>query len=144
MKNELTIFYTDDDRDDLEFFTEIVETISSNIKVVQQTNGMELINQLKNPPPTPHLIFLDLNMPGLSGLETLTRLRQMEDHKNLPVVILSTSNDEKTIDTTLKMGANFYVPKSGVYESLKKSIEHALSINWKNFIPSQSNFVYNY
>lgn len=65
MKNECTIFYTDDDQDDLEFFMEIIETLDANINVVTQNSGNQLIHALENPPPHPTIVFLDINMPGM-------------------------------------------------------------------------------
>ena len=139
---ELTIFYTDDDQEDIDFFREIVDIIDSRVKVVVQSNGQELINALNNPPPTPYLVFLDINMPGMNGLETLKKVRESEQHKNLPVVMFSTSADEMTIEESKKLGASFYVPKSGAFDKLKKSIEHTLKMNWNNSFPEKSEFVY--
>ncbi len=139
---ELTIFYTDDDQEDIDFFREIVDIIDSRVKVVAQSNGQELINALNNPPPTPYLVFLDINMPGMNGLETLRKVRESEQHKNLPVVMFSTSADELTIEESKKLGASFYVPKSGAFDKLKKSIEHTLKMNWDNFPHGKSEFVY--
>lgn len=144
MKTDLTIFYTDDDPEDLDFFKEIVDIIDENVVVVTHNSGQELINALDNPPPTPHLVFLDINMPGLNGLETLKRVKQSERHNNIPVIIFSTSKDDTDIEKSRELGANFYLPKSGIFDQLKKSIEHALTTNWDNFIPNKNNFVYNY
>lgn len=139
MKSEFTIFYTDDDQDDLEFFTEIVDTINVDYNVVTQTNGQQLLDALDNPPPSPYMIFLDINMPGMNGLETLKKIR--ETNMNTPIVMFSTSNDETIIEQSRNLGANFYVPKSGVFEELKKSIEHTLAINWRSFITTENNFI---
>lgn len=144
MKTDLTIFYTDDDPEDLDFFKEIVDIIDENVVVVTHNSGQELINALDNPPPTPHLVFLDINMPGLNGLETLKRVKQSGRHNNIPVIIFSTSKDDTDIEKSRELGANFYLPKSGIFDQLKKSIEHALTTNWDNFIPNKNNFVYNY
>lgn len=144
MKADLTIFYTDDDPEDLDFFKEIVDIIDENVVVVTHKSGQELINALDNPPPTPHLVFLDINMPGLNGLETLKRVKQSERHNNIPVIIFSTSKDDTDIEKSRELGANFYLPKSGIFDQLKKSIEHTLTTNWDNFIPNKNNFVYNY
>jgi len=142
MKNDLTIFYTDDDQDDLEFFKEIVAEICSDYNVITQNNGLDLLHALNNPPPTPYVIFLDINMPGINGLDVLKKVRESAKHKLLPIVMFSTSNDEATIKKSRELGASYYMPKSGAFDSLKKSIEHALSINWAGFIPNDKNFLY--
>lgn len=142
MKNELTIFYTDDDQEDLEFFKEIVDIIDENLKVVTHNSGHDLLNALDNPPPTPHVVFLDINMPGLNGFETLKKVKNSDKYHNVPIVIFSTSSDETTIEKSRELGASFYVPKSGIFEQLKNSIEHTLKINWNTFIPGKNNFVY--
>ncbi|PZR07633.1 MAG: response regulator [Flavobacterium psychrophilum] len=139
MKSEFTIFYTDDDKDDLEFFTEIVDDINIDYNVVTQNNGQQLLDALDNPPPTPYMIFLDINMPGMNGLETLKKIR--ETNLNTPIVMFSTSNDDTIIEKSRNLGANFYVTKSSMFEDLKKSIEHALAIDWRSFIPTKNNFI---
>ena len=142
MKNELTIFYTDDDAEDLEFFTEVTSELGEHLNIVTQKNGRDLLHDLENPPPNPHIVFLDLNMPGISGFDVLEQLRSTEVYKNLPIVIFSTSNDEQTIEKSRKLGANFYVPKPSDFSLLKKIIQHALDINWDTFRPNKENFVY--
>lgn len=142
MKKELTIFYTDDDFDDLVFFREIVESLGTDYTIVTQNNGEQLLHALHNPPPQPYLIFLDINMPGMNGLETLKKLREKKNLKLLPVVIFSTSNDESIIERSRMLGATYYLTKSGSFTELEKSIAHVLSINWGSFVPTHKNFVY--
>lgn len=139
MKSEFTIFYTDDDKDDLQFFTEIVDEINVNYNVVTQNNGQQLLDALDNPPPTPYMIFLDINMPGMNGLETLQKIR--ENNVNTPIVMFSTSNDDTIIEQSRNLGANFYVTKSSMFDELKKSIERTLAIDWRSFIPTKNNFI---
>jgi len=141
MKKEFTIFYTDDDLDDLDFFTEVVDSIG-NINLVTQNNGKKLLEALHNPPPSPSILFLDLNMPGISGFDVLTEIRNSASWKNLPIIIISTSNDDKIIDKSLNLGANFYITKPNDFVSLKKSIEHSINVNWNSFMPNKDNFVY--
>jgi len=142
MKNELTIFYTDDDAEDLEFFTEVTSTLGDHLNIVTQNNGQKLLHDLKNPPPNPHIIFLDLNMPGFTGFDVLQQLRSSDNFKKLPIVIFSTSSDEKNIARSLELGASFYVTKPTDFSLFKKTIQHTLSINWDTFKPSKENFVY--
>lgn len=144
MEKEFTIFYTDDDQDDLDFFTEIVNSIDNNYKIVTYNNGKQLLEALRNPPPALHILFLDINMPGMNGLEILKMIRESESYKNLPIVMFSTSTDKETIQKSFEFGANFYVPKSGMFDQLKKSIEYAIKMNWNIFTPTKDNFVYSY
>jgi len=142
MKNELTIFYTDDDAEDLDFFIEVTSSLGDHLNIVTQSNGQKLLHDLKNPPPNPHILFLDLNMPGFSGLDVLQQLRSSDKFKKLPIVIFSTSSDEKNIAKSLELGASFYVTKPTDFSLFKKTIQHTLSINWDTFKPSKENFVY--
>jgi len=138
----MTIFYTDDDKEDLDFFREATESIDQNIEVVTLGGSSQLLHIIDNPPPHPHILFLDLNMPGLNGFDVLEILRSKDASQYLPIVIFSTSNDEELIRKSRELGANFYVPKSVSFESLRRSIEHAINIDWTNFIPNPQNFLY--
>ncbi len=137
-----TIFYTDDDKDDQEIFVEAVEEVSADVTVTLQENGDELIRLLHHPPPSPTIIFLDLNMPVKNGYEVLKEIKGSEFTKNLPVVIFTTSDHTSAIETTRKLGANMYIPKPSSFELLKNVIKHILAINWETFSASGKDFVY--
>jgi len=70
----------------------------------------------------PSLVLLDLNMPQMDGYETLKRIRQSPQIKNVPVVILTTSEDPEDIDTCYGLGVNAYIFKPTEYEALEKTI----------------------
>ncbi len=142
MVGEFTIFYADDDYDDLDFFKDVVESIGRKIDLFTHDHGEKILSALRNPPPVPQIIFLDLNMPGKSGFEVLEEIKSSEELKDLPVVIFSTSNDPSNISRSMKMGANFYVTKPTSFDSLKRAVEYTLEIDWKNFRPTKANFIY--
>jgi DNA-binding response OmpR family regulator len=62
----------------------------------------------------PDLIFLDIRLPGMNGLEVLEKLRQNDKTAAIPVVILSNLDDEKTISRGVSLGALEYVVKSRI------------------------------
>lgn len=129
-----TIFYTEDDADDILIFQEALKEACNtnyNLKVVE--DGEELLLSLKNPPPTPNIIFLDLNMPGKDGRETLKEIKENEKLKDYPVVILSTSSSQADIDFTYKNGASLYMTKPRKYSDLIKMLQTCLKIDWKSF-----------
>lgn len=135
MNEKLTIFYADDDIDDLEFFKLVIKRISDSYEVVTYLDGYELLEALNNPPPAPFLLFLDINMPRINGLEVLKKLRESDKYLHLPVIMLSTTKDGPFVQKSMDLGANYYVPKSSRFEDLRQSIEHSLKIDWKNFSP---------
>lgn len=143
MNEKLTIFYTDDDIDDLEFFKSIVKMITDDYAVVTHMDGNQLLHALENPPPNPYLLFLDINMPGMSGLEVLQTVRKSEKHAALPIIMFSTTQDKYIIEKTRVLGANYYLPKAENFKLLRKSIEHTLNINWSSFSADNSNYLYN-
>ncbi len=141
MKTDLTIFYADDDPEDRDFFRDVTSGIGG-VRLYTLDHGDALIDALHNPPPSPQIIFLDLNMPGKNGFQVLGELKQNDSLKDIPIVIFSTSSDSENVSKSKDLGASFYLPKSSDYAGFRKSIEHTLSIDWKNFNPSLKEFIY--
>ena len=71
----------------------------------------------------PELILLDLNMPGTGGKEFLKRIKDDENLKQLPVVILTTSDSEMDILDSYKLQASGYVSKPVTLDEFKKVVE---------------------
>lgn len=72
--------------------------------------------------PRPDLIFMDLNMPGVSGLELLQTLKQDSIFQHIPVIILTTSADDNDISKCYRALANCYVVKPINFDRFKKII----------------------
>jgi CheY-like chemotaxis protein len=81
------------------------------------STGEEALEYLKkskecsNEAPWPELILLDLNMPGMGGMEFLRRIKSSEDFNTIPVVILTTSDSEKDILEGYRLQAAGYIRK---------------------------------
>lgn len=138
----VTIFYLDDDQDDLDSFRDVVEEMGGNHSIYTHDHWDKLMFALDNPPPQPQILFLDLNMPGKSGIQVLQEVREKSNLNSLPVVILSTSQNHKTIAECRALGANMYIPKMGDYFRFKEAIQHALRTDWARFNPEHENFFY--
>lgn len=61
--------------------------------------------------PRPAVILLDLNLPGTDGREVLSRIKQDQSLKSIPVIVLTTSSDKRDIDSCYRDGANSYIQK---------------------------------
>lgn len=72
----------------------------------------------------PHVIFLDLRMPKLSGLEVLARLKSDPDLSCIPVVVLTSSDRAEDIDAAYRLGTNSYVTKHGAGAELQSGLRN--------------------
>ena len=78
---------------------------------------------------TPHLILLDLNLPGIDGKTVLAEIKQDAELKGIPVSILTSSASEKDLAQSYSLGANCYVVKPIDFKSFQK-IVRALENFW--------------
>ena len=82
--------------------------------------------------PRPGIILLDLNMPGTDGREVLTVIKQDQNLKAIPVIVLTTSSDERDIAACYQAGANSYVTKpvdlDGLFHALQRLQEFWLEL----------------
>lgn len=93
MKEPLVILHVDDDEDDLFIIGEALKAEQDTLHIVSAGDGNEALRYLQENKAAPHLIILDINMPGMDGRETLKHLKQNEQWKTIPTVVLSTSSD---------------------------------------------------
>jgi two-component system response regulator len=61
--------------------------------------------------PRPGVVLLDLNLPGTDGREVLAQVKTDNDLKKIPIIVLTTSSDERDIERCYAAGANSYVKK---------------------------------
>ncbi len=124
------LFLAEDDDDDIEFFTDIISQISSDIKISLAKNGNELMNLLESEIQLPDFIFLDLNMPIKSGFECLNEIRSVEKWKAIKIVVLSTSSDKEQANEVYKMGADLYLQKPNSFSAFKNTLSKCLQMDW--------------
>lgn len=72
---------------------------------------LEIIEQWKAGTPVPRLILLDIKLPKVSGLEVLKVLKNSSKTRHIPVVMLTSSNNDADIKTAYELGANSYITK---------------------------------
>jgi CheY-like chemotaxis protein len=59
----------------------------------------------------PLIVLLDLNLPGIDGREVLRAIKSSKEHKDIPVIVLTTSKDDRDINDSYRAGANSYIQK---------------------------------
>jgi CheY-like chemotaxis protein len=130
VKKVKSLLLIDDDTDDKELFLEAVAEIDNSVNCMSAKDGVEAIQLLQQVKEQPNLIFLDLNMPRMDGREFLTRIKNEDRLKNIPVIVYSTSKLEKDRDETKELGAADFMSKPSVFDELCRQIEAMLSRDW--------------
>lgn len=117
----------DDDLDDREIFIDVLQDIDKEIICHTATNGLEALSFLEKASPLPDFIFLDLNMPVMSGIQFLTEIKRHNKFDAIKIIIYTTSSYEKDIKETQELGANHFLTKPYSTVSLADSILRLLS-----------------
>lgn len=94
------------------------------VKTREASNGLEAIEQLAL--ENVEVVLLDLNMPDMHGYEVIHYIRQHQDYRDLPIVVISTRSDEASIQEALNSGANAYLTKPFDPEELNKLVAELL------------------
>ncbi len=125
--NKLILFLiAEDDPEDRMLITDAIQDANIEYPFEFVEDGEELINylhrqgkyeNLKNS-PLPGLIFLDLNMPKINGLEVLSEINKYPRFKRIPIIILTTSQEDDDIHKAYNLGVNSYITKPLSFEKL--------------------------
>lgn len=115
---DIIFLLIDDDADDSELFREALSEVDTDIVLYCAVNGEEALKRLKEI-PQPSLLFLDINMPRMNGWECLKRLKASDEYKAIPVIMYSTSSNQREIDIAIDLGALSFITKPHSYSALR-------------------------
>lgn len=125
------ILWVDDDTDDLEMFSDAVAALRLPLDIHYARNGQEAMAQLEEDAQQqklPCLVILDMNMPQMSGRETLVALRSNPAYAGINAVVFTTSESPLDRMTCDKYGVQLYI-KPRTYDELKETIRDFLAAN---------------
>ncbi len=121
------ILLIDDDADDQELFQLALDKIDQNIQCKVMASAKEALRFLEEESVTADLIFLDLNMPLMTGQQFLSELKKRPNLCEIPIVVLSTSSDKETIEQAKSLGAMKFFTKPSDFNELKEIIQNLLN-----------------
>jgi len=115
------ILIVDDSPTERFYLTDIL--VKNGFNVTTAENGEEALNFLRNPAnPRPCLILLDLNMPIMGGIEFLQIAKKDESLKGIPVVVLTTSEEQEDKVESFQLGVAGYMRKPVDYPQFVETI----------------------
>ena len=124
----MTVFYVDDDQDDLDLFKEALQEINSAITLVTFNNCPDVIKELQKVSTLPNYIFLDINVTPVDGKNCLGQIKKDNRLKNIPVYMLSTAKNPSEVLECFKWGAQDYIQKKQSYASLTQTLRTLFSV----------------
>lgn len=112
MNSNVKCLLIDDDADDHEIFKLALETVDKSINCVCIGESIDAIKKLKTDNLfLPAIIFVDINMPVMNGMECLAEIKKIEHLKNVPVIFYSTFADPEKLSEMKELGAVEYFEK---------------------------------
>ena len=122
----LNIFVIEDNPDDIFLIKLAIKkaNINSNISVVNNgEEGISCLTKLINErEKLPDLILLDINLPKITGLEVLQKIKSSKFIKSIPVVVFTSSDSPSDMNYCYQNGADFYIRKPNDINSFKESM----------------------
>ena len=95
------------------------------VEVIEAASGFDALRMLPRGPYD--LVITDINMPDINGLELVQFIRRSEQHKSIPILLISTQSGERDRERGLSLGANGYLAKPFTQETLRQEAVRQLS-----------------
>jgi CheY-like chemotaxis protein len=130
------ILMVEDDPNDVELILTALREYNLANEVVVTRDGADALDFLyargrfsERPPGNPAVMLLDLKLPKISGLEVLQKIRSDEQLKMIPVVVLTSSHEEKDMIRSYQLGVNAYVVKPVDFHDFVNAVKE-LGVFW--------------
>lgn len=119
---DVDILLVEDNPNDAELTQRALRKTEIGARLVIARDGAEALERLFTEKIRPRVVFLDLKLPKIDGIEVLRRIRTDERTKGFPVVVLTSSQEERDITECYKLGVNSYVVKPVEFDKFYKTV----------------------
>jgi two-component system, response regulator len=121
-QSEIDILLVEDNPNDAELTQRALRKSELGARLFIARDGAEALDYLFSSRPKPRVVFLDLKLPKIDGIEVLRRMREDVRTKSIPVVVLTSSQEERDITECYKFGVNSYVVKPVEFDKFYKAV----------------------
>jgi CheY-like chemotaxis protein len=119
---EIDILLVEDNPNDAELTLRALRKSDVGARLAIARDGAEALEYLLSDRSMPKVVFLDLKLPKIDGIEVLRRIRADERTHSVPVVVLTSSQEERDISECYKLGVNSYVVKPVEFDRFYKAV----------------------
>jgi CheY-like chemotaxis protein len=132
MTRQIQVLLVEDNPGDADLITDALEADKIRIHLSLVEDGQAALDYLRRVPPyadapRPDLILLDINLPKLDGRDVLVQIKQDEDLRQIPVVMLTSSDNKEDVASCYGLGANCYLTKPvglAEFQAIVQAIDH--------------------
>jgi two-component system response regulator len=137
---EARILFVEDNPDDVELTLLAFKKYNFSNEIIVARDGQEALDILfpsQEKSKLPDIILLDLKLPKVSGLEVLKQIKNHPETKIIPVIVLTTSNEDRDIRDSYRLGVNSYIRKPVGFNKFVEVVKQ-LGLYWilLNEVPS--------
>jgi CheY-like chemotaxis protein len=118
----------DDDADACLLFEKALQKVDALFQFSCANSGEELLEDLEH--NTPSILFLDLTLPGMSGMECLEAIKRNPAYRNIKVIVYSNSARMSDIAQAYERGADLFIVKPFSQSHLVNALEHVFKMEW--------------
>jgi two-component system response regulator len=126
---EIDILLVEDNPNDAELTLRALRKTDIGARLAIARDGAEAVEYLLSDRKLPKVVFLDLKLPKIDGMEVLRRIRADERAHSIPVVVLTSSQEERDITECYRLGVNSYVVKPVEFDKFYKAVGE-LGLYW--------------
>ena len=116
------VLIVDDDDDDIFFLSTMIGTHFPSVTLTAINQSTQAIPYLTSATQLPNLIFMDMNMPQLTGLELLRQLRQQAQFNRIPIIIWSVNLSPEVIEACYDAGVTSVIEKASSLNGMQQTI----------------------
>jgi CheY-like chemotaxis protein len=128
MKKPPFCFLIDNDPEDQEIFEMAMDEVFPGMPCAFANNGIAALNSLRDDQFVPAIIFIDMNMPMMSGKECLQQIKKLDHLQNVPIFMYSTAATPSAIREVKTIGATDFIVKPSTYPALVASLSDVIQV----------------
>ncbi|KMP11398.1 hypothetical protein UR09_02100 [Candidatus Nitromaritima sp. SCGC AAA799-A02] len=139
------IIFAEDDDEDYFLIEDACRESAVSHRTFRVKDGEQLLKGLQDPEKVfgsviePTVVFLDLNMPGMDGIQALKEIKSHPNLCHIPIVILTTSRAEEEVARAYQLGVNSFLQKPISFEGLVRQLHISLEY-WTEIVESPRKF----
>jgi len=119
---DVDILLVEDNPNDAELTQRAFRKSDLDVRLAIVRDGAEALDYLFGGKPRPKVVLLDLKLPKIDGIDVLRRIRAGERTRTIPVVVLTSSQEERDIVECYELGANSYVVKPVDFDQFYRTV----------------------